>query len=93
MLSIVVPDSVEEAMKDPKWVQAMEEELNALYKNETWTLVKLPEGKKPVGCKWVFTIKFDAQGNVERYKARLVAKGFTRHMALIFKKLFLLLLN
>jgi Reverse transcriptase (RNA-dependent DNA polymerase) len=88
MLSIVVPDSVEEAMKDPKWVQAMEEELNALYKNETWTLVKLPEGKKPVGCKWVFTIKFDAQGNVERYKARLVAKGFTQTYGIDFQETF-----
>jgi hypothetical protein len=41
-------------------------------------LVKLPNGKKVVGCKWVFTIKHKADGSVERYKARLVAKGFTQ---------------
>ena len=53
----------------------MGEELDVMYKNDTWTLVELQTGKKPVGCKWVFTIKYNTQGNVERYKARLVVKG------------------
>lgn len=66
----------------------MKEELSALHKNETWTLVKLPEGKRPVGCKWVFTIKFNVQGNVERYKARLVAKGFTQTYGIDFQETF-----
>jgi hypothetical protein len=55
----------------------MHEEMEALHKNKTWDLVKLPNGKKVVGCKWVFTIKHKADGSVEPYKARLVAKGFT----------------
>ncbi|TNV97790.1 hypothetical protein C5H24_12690, partial [Xylella fastidiosa] len=62
----------------PKWKGAMVEEMTALKKNGTWELVSLPRGKKPVGCKWVFTVKHKADGTVERYKARLVAKGFTQ---------------
>ena len=46
--------------------------------NETWELVELPSGRKPVGCKWVFKIKRDCNGKVEQYKARLVAKGYTQ---------------
>ena len=40
-----------------KWEVAINEELNSLKENDTWSLVKLPEGRKPVGCKWVFVIK------------------------------------
>ena len=56
----------------------MNMEMEALEKNKTWELVKLPEGKKPVGCKWVYTVKYKADGSIERYKARLVAKGYTQ---------------
>ena len=73
-----VPYTVNEAMKNPKWIQALEEEMKALQENNTWPLVPLPEGKKTVGCKWVFTIKHKADGFVERYKVKLVAKGFTQ---------------
>lgn len=52
--------------------------MRVLQKNETWQLVKHPLEKKLVGCKWVFTIKYKADGIVERYKARLVAKEFTK---------------
>ena len=55
----------------------MNDELASMYKNEFWDLVKLPIDCKPVSCKWVFKIKRDAQGNIQRYKARLIAKGFT----------------
>ena len=73
-----VPTRVEEAMEDPKWTQAIKEEMEALMKNKTWNLVPLPRGKKTVGCKWVFSIKHKADGSIERYKARLVAKGYTQ---------------
>ncbi|RVW73563.1 Retrovirus-related Pol polyprotein from transposon RE1 [Vitis vinifera] len=70
-----IPTGVQEALFDPKWTQAIKEEVGALLKNNTWTIVPLLEGKKVVGCKWVFSIKHKADGTVERYKARLVAKG------------------
>ena len=60
------------------WLHAMEEELEALRKNNTWRLVELPKGQKVVGCKWIFKRKCKIPGvQKTRYKARLVAKGFT----------------
>ena len=64
--------------------------MDTLQKNKTWELVNLLSGKKPVGCKWVFAVKFKNDGSLERYKARLVAKGYIlRHMEWIIKKHFL----
>ena len=71
-----IPNSVEEAMKHKHWREAMKKEMDALLKNNTWEKCTLPEGKKPVGCRWIFTIKRRADGSIERYKARLVAKGY-----------------
>ena len=53
-------------------------ETEALEKNGTWEIVELPRGKKPIGCKWMFTVKYKVDGSLERYKARLVAKGYTQ---------------
>jgi len=66
----------------------MHEEMEALHKNKTWDLVKLPNGKKVVGCKWVFTIKHKVDGSVERYKVRLVIKGFTQTYGIDYEEIF-----
>jgi hypothetical protein len=58
------------------WYQAMVREMEAHLENGTWELVKLPPGRKAIGSKWVFKVKRNPDGTVERYKARLVAKGF-----------------
>ncbi|KAL9281348.1 putative RNA-directed DNA polymerase [Arabidopsis thaliana] len=56
----------------------MDEELGAMELNKTWSVVSLPPGKNVIGCKWVYTIKYNPDGTIERYKARLVAKEFTQ---------------
>jgi len=86
--SIPVPTNWKEAKEDPKWKEAMLEEMRALEKNKTWELVDLPPGKQPVGCKWVFTIKHTPEGKVDRYKARLVAKGYTQTYGIDYEETF-----
>ncbi|CAL2225420.1 unnamed protein product [Prunus armeniaca] len=86
--AIHIPTKVSEALKDPKWVQAIKEEMKALEKNQTWTLETIPRGKKTIRCRWVFTIKHNADGSIERYKARLVAKGYTQTYGINYEETF-----
>eukprot|EP00253_Pinus_taeda_P023270 PITA_23270 len=75
------PRTVKEAVdsEDGKlWKEAMVDEMASLHKNEAWDLVELPAGRKPIGSKWVFKKKANAEGKVEKYKARLVAKGYSQ---------------
>ena len=76
--TVSIPNSVQEALADLRWKTAMNEEMKSLQKNETWELVDRLPGKKPVGCRWVYTMKHKANGTIERFKARLVAKGYTQ---------------
>jgi len=59
-----MPSSVEEALTDPHWAKAIKEEPEALQKNKTWAPVELPKGKKTVGCKWLFSLKYKADGSI-----------------------------
>jgi hypothetical protein len=75
------PHTVAEALKGPyapKWKEAMDTEMNTLMERGTWELTELPPGKKPVGVTWVFKVKTNADGSLDKFKARLVAKGFTQ---------------
>ena len=66
----------------------MKNELQALYDNGTWSVIKLPQGKKAVGSRWVYKTKFNSDGTVERHKARLVAHGFTKTYEVDYKETF-----
>ena len=61
-----------------KWLEAARVEMDQLIKNGTWERVQLPQDRKAIGSKWVFKIKRDGEGNIERYKGRLVAQGFSQ---------------
>ncbi|KAL4340620.1 hypothetical protein GQ457_08G035800 [Hibiscus cannabinus] len=67
-----------EALQQPCWREAVFAECNALLENNTWELVSLPLDRKLVGCKWLFKVKLNADGSVNKYKARLVAKGYSQ---------------
>ncbi|GAA0165643.1 transmembrane signal receptor [Lithospermum erythrorhizon] len=54
------------------WMSVMQEEIEALHKNETWKLVSLPYGRKVISNKWVYKIKRDSNDQIERYRARLI---------------------
>jgi len=69
------PKNFKEAVKDSGWRAAMANEIRALEENETWVLQKLPPGKKALGSKWVYKIKYHSDGSIERLKARLVIFG------------------
>ncbi|KAI3830073.1 hypothetical protein L1987_04206 [Smallanthus sonchifolius] len=84
----VEPKCFNEAVTNPNWVNAMNEEMEALNRNNTWTLVDLPIGRKAIGCKWVYKIKYKSTGEIERYKARLVAKGYSQREGIDFDETF-----
>ena len=72
------PKIVQEALNSKPWKDAINEELQALEKNKTREVMDLPKGKKTVGCRWIYTIKYKVDGTIERSKARLVAIGYTQ---------------
>ncbi|KAG7572452.1 Ribonuclease H-like superfamily [Arabidopsis suecica] len=73
-----IPQTYEEAIQHQVWREAIAAERQAMEHNHTWEEGELPKGKKAVTSKWVFTIKYKSNGDIERYKARLVARGFTQ---------------
>lgn len=76
-----IPSTITELQKRDDWKEwkaAIEDELISLKRNNTWTLVKKPEGRSVVSCKWVFRMKRGEAGKPEKYKARLVARGFSQ---------------
>ena len=66
----------------------MTEDFNALLRNITWQLVPPKSNVNLLGCKWVFRIKLNANGSIERYKARLVAKDFHQQQGVDYKETF-----
>ena len=66
----------------------MDEELSALHKTDTWDLVPLPPSKSVVGCRWVYKIKTNFDGSIERYKARLFAKGYSQQYGMDYEETF-----
>ncbi|GJV67660.1 uncharacterized mitochondrial protein-like protein [Tanacetum coccineum] len=79
---------IPEAKLNLKWLKAMKTELESIVKNNTWKLVPLPKGVVPIGLKWLFKIKRNADGSIMKYKAHLVAKGYVQQPGIDFDEVF-----
>ncbi|GKB86015.1 putative ribonuclease H-like domain-containing protein, partial [Tanacetum coccineum] len=77
-----------QALKDPSWIEAIQEELLQFKLQQVWTLVDLPHGKRAIGTKWVYKNKKDERGIVIRNKARLVAQGYTQEEGIDYDEVF-----
>lgn len=82
------PSDIHTTMQSPHLSVAIQDELNVLAVNHTWSLVSLPGGKVLIGCKWLFKIKRNYDGFIAMYKAKLVAKGFSQKHGLYFQDTF-----
>ena len=72
------PNCVSDGLTNHEWVDAMKAEIDSLHENDVWELVKLPKDCKPVGSKWVFKVKTNADSSFERCKAHLIAQGYSQ---------------
>ena len=88
---ILEPSTFDEALAGShaaEWKQAADLEYESLMSNNTWELVELPADRKPIGCKWVFKVKYTSDGEVERFKGRLVAKGYAQAYGIDYEETF-----
>nr|GEU56926.1 hypothetical protein [Tanacetum cinerariifolium] len=84
------PKRVHQALKDPSWIEAMQEELLQFKMQKVWVLVDLPYGKRVIGTKWGFRNKKDERGIVVKNKARLVAQGYIQEEGIDYEEVFAL---
>ena len=82
------PSCYREAAGLPEWENSMDKEIEAIKKNSTWSLVKLPAGHKAIGLKWVLKLKKNSEGEIIKNKARLVAKGYVQQQGIDFDEVF-----
>ena len=88
MESIKVSTQVEEAYESLSGKKRWIKRYQLCKKNKTWEIMQLPKGKKHVGCRWMFIIKYKADGSVDRYKVRLVAKRYTQTYGVDYQETF-----
>ncbi|KAL0544417.1 hypothetical protein IC582_019532 [Cucumis melo] len=86
--SFIIPKNIYTALECPEWKNVVMKEMKTLEKNRTWEICALPKEHKTVGCKWVFSPKYKADGTLDRHKARLVAKGFTQTYGVDYSETF-----
>ncbi|KAK2388390.1 putative mitochondrial protein [Trifolium repens] len=88
LISQLEPKTIDEAILDESWIEAMKEELSQFERNEVWNLVPLPKDHSIIGTRWVFRNKLDEDGKVIRNKARLVAQGYNQQEGIDYDETF-----
>ena len=88
MISQMEPKSINEAIIDDSWIEAMKEELSQFERNKVWNLVPNNQEKTIIGTRWVFRNKLDENGKVVRNKARLVAQGYNQQEGIDYDETF-----
>lgn len=88
VVDVAEPRNVQQALKHPGRLAAMQQELAALAENQTWELLEKQPNMNIIAAKWVYKVKYNADGTVERLKARLVAKGYTQEEGIDYNKTF-----
>ncbi|GJR07748.1 retrovirus-related pol polyprotein from transposon TNT 1-94, partial [Tanacetum coccineum] len=87
-VSTIEPSNVKEAMKDPAWIDSMQEELLQFKRLDVWELVPLPDNIKALTLKWLFKNKVDEENKVIRNKTRLVVRGYRQEEEIDFEESF-----
>ncbi|GJU85148.1 ribonuclease H-like domain-containing protein [Tanacetum coccineum] len=82
------PSSYHKACTNKDWVAAMNTEIEALNRKNTWVITDLPLNRKLIGCKWIYKIKYKSNREIKRYKARLVAKGYNQRKGVDYDETF-----
>ena len=93
LITVTEPSTIKQALSSPPWHEAMQCEYDALMANQTWSLTALPSGRTVIGCKWVFHIKENPNGSIQKYKACLVAKGFHQRLGCDYSETFSLVVK
>lgn len=91
-----IPNNFNDALRTPQadqWFQAMKDEIQIMNERHVWDIVPKPNECKVIGCKWVYTLKYDEKGNIARYKARLVAQGFRQIKGLHYDEIYSPVIN
>ena len=85
---VTEPSSFEEAVEDPTWVDVTVEEYDSIVRNSAWEIFPRPEGKLVVGSRWIYKVKQDDNGSIEKYKAIFVAWGFSQIKGIDYEETF-----
>eukprot|EP00253_Pinus_taeda_P024974 PITA_24974 len=82
------PSSFKEVVKEPIWVDGMVEEYDSIVRNNVWDVVSRPENKSVVSSRWLYKVKQDADGSLEKHKARFVTRGFSQIEGIDYDEIF-----
>ena len=88
VISVREQETLSEAVKDPRWIASMNEEMEALCKNETWDLVPHTPHKKSIECRWIYKVKHNADALINCLKAWLNVKEYGQTHGIDYAKTF-----